>query len=47
MISQYLGDKGFNQSKLTLMDESNLKKSERNSEQTEVKRMKKAILGLD
>ncbi|KAI8929536.1 WD40-repeat-containing domain protein [Entophlyctis helioformis] len=47
MIAQYLGDEGFNGSKLTLLDEANVKAFEREERQTEIKRIRKAILDGD
>lgn len=45
MVVQYLNDEGYHVSKMTVMDEANVKWQEREEQQMEVKRMKKAILG--
>nr|KAJ3422097.1 hypothetical protein HK105_001173 [Polyrhizophydium stewartii] len=47
MIAQYLGDEGYNASKLTVLDEANVKTFEREENQSEIKRMRKAILEGD
>ncbi|KAJ3343084.1 hypothetical protein HDU83_005830 [Entophlyctis luteolus] len=45
MIAQYLGDEGFSSAKVTLLDEANVKSTEREDQALDVKRIKKAILG--
>ncbi|KAI8614000.1 WD40-repeat-containing domain protein [Chytriomyces sp. MP71] len=47
MIAQYLGDEGFNAAKMTLLDESNVKSTEREEHGMDVKRIKKCILEGD
>ncbi|TPX76023.1 hypothetical protein CcCBS67573_g02710 [Chytriomyces confervae] len=47
MIAQYLGDEGFNAAKMTLLDESNVKSTEREELGLDVKRIKKCILDGD
>ncbi|KAJ3196340.1 hypothetical protein HK101_009256 [Irineochytrium annulatum] len=47
MIVQYLGDEGYMASKLTVLDEANVKWHERDERQADVKRIKKAILDGD
>jgi hypothetical protein len=45
MILQYLGNEGYQASKMTLYDEANVKRNERDEHQAEIRRLKKAILG--
>ncbi|KAJ3106459.1 hypothetical protein HDU97_006245 [Phlyctochytrium planicorne] len=47
MISQYLGDEGFLSTKITLLDEVILKAHERDEKQSDIRRIKKAILDGD
>ncbi|KAI9206639.1 WD40-repeat-containing domain protein [Polychytrium aggregatum] len=47
MIVQYLGDEGYNMSKLTILDEANVKWHERNEKSMEIRRLKKSILDGD
>ena len=45
MILQYLSNEGYQASKITLYDEANVKRHERDEHQAEIRRLKKAILG--
>ena len=45
MIAQYLGDQGFIASKMMVMDEANIKVFEKEEHLSEMKRLKKALLG--
>jgi hypothetical protein len=45
MIMQYLGDEGYNASRMTMQDESNVKWHEREENTNDTRRLKKAILG--
>ena len=45
MIAQYLGDEGYQTSKMMILDETNCKAFEREEQLTEIVRMKKAIMG--
>ncbi|KAJ3417585.1 hypothetical protein HDV05_000042 [Chytridiales sp. JEL 0842] len=47
ILSQYLGDEGFHATKMTLLDEANVKWYEREEQQHEIRRIKKAILDGD
>ncbi|KAJ3086995.1 hypothetical protein HK102_012019 [Quaeritorhiza haematococci] len=47
VITQYLNDEGYHASKLTLLDEANVKSREREEQAIEIKRMRKAILEGD
>ncbi|KAJ3292410.1 hypothetical protein HDU76_007166, partial [Blyttiomyces sp. JEL0837] len=47
MIAQYLGDEGFAATKLTMLDEANVKWHEREEQQQDIKRIKKAIMDGD
>ncbi|KAJ3258981.1 hypothetical protein HK103_003122 [Boothiomyces macroporosus] len=47
LIIQYLQDEGYYACTMTIMDEANLKQAERLEQQSEIKRMKKAILDGD
>ncbi|KAJ3298013.1 hypothetical protein HK104_011237 [Borealophlyctis nickersoniae] len=47
MISQYLSDEGYHASKLTILDEANVKSREREERHLDAKRMRKAILDGD
>ena len=47
MIVQYLSDEGYVVSRTTLVDEMNIKRFEREERQTEIKRMRRAILDGD
>src|SRR4051812_4587336 len=46
MIIQYLSDEGYHASKTTVYDEANIKWHEREERVAEVKRLKKAIIGM-
>lgn len=45
MIIQYLSDEGYPASKMTIYDEANVKRHEREEHAMDFKRTKKAILG--
>ena len=45
VITQYLSDEGYHSSILTLMDEANMIWQEHEERSTEVKKMKRALLG--
>jgi hypothetical protein len=45
LIAQYLNEEGYQASKLTLLDECNLKSRERDERQLDFLRLRKAILG--
>jgi COMPASS component SWD3 len=45
MILQYLSKEGYHASKVTLYDEANVKRNEREEQQSQIRRLKKAILG--
>jgi hypothetical protein len=45
MLVQYLGDEGFQATKMTLLDEANVKWHEREEQQHDIRRIKKAIVG--
>lgn len=45
LIAQHLNEEGYQASKLTLMDECNLKSRERDERQLDFLRLRKAILG--
>ncbi|KAI9590859.1 WD40-repeat-containing domain protein [Syncephalis fuscata] len=47
MILQYLSNEGYQASKITLYDEANVKRHERDEHQAEIRRLKKAILEGD
>ncbi|KAI8840284.1 WD40-repeat-containing domain protein [Chytridium lagenaria] len=47
MIGQYLGDEGYLASKMTLLDEAVLKTHERDDRQSDIRRIKKAIVEGD
>ncbi|KAI9097009.1 WD40-repeat-containing domain protein [Phlyctochytrium arcticum] len=47
MIVQYLHDEGYNASKMTVLDEANVKTYEREDRQTDIRRMRKAVLDGD
>jgi COMPASS component SWD3 len=47
MIVQYLSDEGYHAATMMILDEANLKAFERLEQQTEAKKMKKAILEGD
>jgi COMPASS component SWD3 len=44
IIAQYLGDHGYNASKMMILDEMNLKTFEKKEQVLEIKRMKNAIM---
>jgi len=46
MITQYLNDEGYHSSKMTLLDEANVKWHEKEDQQQDAKRLKKSILGM-
>lgn len=46
IIMQYLSDEGYHTSQAVLHDETNVKWREREERSMEVKRLKKAILGI-
>ncbi|KAJ3119167.1 hypothetical protein HK100_000435 [Physocladia obscura] len=45
IIAQYLGDEGYHSAKVTLLDEANVKSSEREEQAMDIKRIKKSVLG--
>ena len=45
MIAQYLNDEGYVASKMTVLDEANIKLEEREERVMDIKRLKKAIMG--
>ncbi|KAI8819010.1 WD40-repeat-containing domain protein [Fimicolochytrium jonesii] len=47
MVVQYLHDGGYHASKMTLLDEANVKTYEREERQIEIRRMRKAVLDGD
>ncbi|KAJ3034828.1 hypothetical protein HK097_004386, partial [Rhizophlyctis rosea] len=47
IIVQYLSDEGYNASKLTVLDEANVKSHEREERHIDLKRMRKAVLDGD
>jgi hypothetical protein len=46
LICQYLQDGGYYTAAMTILDEANLKTVERLELQSDIKRMKKAIVGI-
>ncbi|KND00356.1 uncharacterized protein SPPG_04680 [Spizellomyces punctatus DAOM BR117] len=47
MIVQYLHDEGYHASKMTVLDEANVKSYEREERQSDIRRMRKAVLDGD